>query len=122
MSDASNRRAERVGGIVSSTYSALVTICATLPVPIALPTERMSSTKATAAVRRVIEIISDQPMPDEPKGALTAACIFFLATADLAVVQITYTDIDRVMEVEAVADVCRNAMYDLLTWVTENQE
>ncbi|WP_267244367.1 hypothetical protein [Streptomyces sp. PR69] len=83
MSDFEDQAMKRLSAHLSSTYAALAALCLNLPVPITLPTGAVSNIEATPAVRRIMEIVEDQPMPEAQQASLFAACAFWLGALDL---------------------------------------
>lgn len=71
--------ASRIGDI----YTAIALLCMSLPVEIVLPIGSVSNVEVIPAVRRVAEIVEDQPMPEEVQAELFASCVFWLAAIDL---------------------------------------
>ncbi|MDX3831375.1 hypothetical protein [Streptomyces europaeiscabiei] len=71
--------ASRIGDI----YTAIALLCMSLPVEIVLPIGSVSNIEVIPAVRRVAEIVEDQPMPEEVQAELFASCVFWLAAIDL---------------------------------------
>ncbi|MDT0567901.1 hypothetical protein RM704_10535 [Streptomyces sp. DSM 3412] len=71
--------ASRLGDI----YTAIALLCTSLPVKIVLPIGSVSNVEVIPAVRRVAEIVEDQPMPEEVQAELFASCVFWLAAIDL---------------------------------------
>lgn len=71
--------AARLGDI----YTAIALLCMSLPVEIIIPIGSVSNVEVIPAVRRVAEIIDDQPMPEEVQAELFASCVFWLAAIDL---------------------------------------
>jgi hypothetical protein len=71
--------ASRLGEI----YTALALLCMSLPVEIVLPVGAVTNIETIPAVRRVAEIVEDQPMPEEVQAELYASCLFWLGAMDL---------------------------------------
>ncbi|MFI0530301.1 hypothetical protein ACH3XX_09655 [Streptomyces scabiei] len=71
--------ASRIGDI----YTGIALLCMSLPVEIVLPIGSVSNVEVIPAVRRVAEIVEDQPMPEEVQAELFASCVFWLAAIDL---------------------------------------
>ncbi|MFI7014400.1 hypothetical protein [Streptomyces sp. NPDC050164] len=71
--------ASRLGEI----YTALALLCMSLPVEIVLPVGAVTNIETIPAVRRVAEIVEDQPMPEEVQAELYASCVFWLGAMDL---------------------------------------
>jgi len=83
MADSQDQAMGYLSSRLSEIYSALALICMSLPVEIVLPVGAVSNVEAIPAVRRVVEIVEDQPMPEEIQAELYACCVFWLAAIDL---------------------------------------
>jgi hypothetical protein len=87
MADREDEIIEALNHGLSRIYTVLVHICQILPVPIALPTSGenglVSNQEAYPAIKRVSELASDQPMPEEQEAQLYTGCIHWLAALDL---------------------------------------
>jgi len=83
MADSQDMEMGRLASRIGEIYTALALICMSLPVEIVLPIGSVSNIETIPAVRRVVEIVEDQPMPEEVQAELYASCIFWLAAIDL---------------------------------------
>lgn len=69
---------------ISTVYTVLVDVCASLPVPIGLPTDQhIPVENAYPAIQRVAEIAGEQPMGELQGIQLYTGCIHLLAAIDL---------------------------------------
>ncbi|MFJ2432956.1 hypothetical protein ACIOWM_07060 [Streptomyces anulatus] len=82
MSDFEELANRKIAAHLSTTYRAMVTACLALPLPVTLPTGTVSNLEVVPAVRRLMEIALDQPMPEEMKGHAFAAAAFWLGAMD----------------------------------------
>lgn len=82
MSDFEDLAMRKIAQHLSVTYSGLVTICAALPIPVALPTVAVSNLEAVPAVRRLMDITEDQPLPEQQQATLFAIAAFWLGAMD----------------------------------------
>ncbi|MFE5771429.1 hypothetical protein ACFQ7O_24050 [Streptomyces sp. NPDC056485] len=83
MSDIADEMRNQLGAHLTRAYGALVTVSLNLPVPVTLPDGVVTNMEAVPAVRRLLEIVEDQPMPEEAQANLFAACAFWLGAEDL---------------------------------------
>lgn len=83
MSDNEDRMLAAVSHGLTVTYSGLIATCAMLPVPITLPEGLVTNLEAVPAVRRVTDIVEEQPMPEEQHAMLYTASTLWLAAMDL---------------------------------------
>ncbi|MDG9703784.1 hypothetical protein [Streptomyces sp. DH37] len=84
MSDEPERGMERLMVLIVDFYDLLAALLAKLPVPIALPEGPVyDSVEMTSAVRRVAEIIGDQPVSEDVKIGVWAASLHWLTAAEM---------------------------------------
>lgn len=83
MSDQEDQALEKISAHLSRTYQALCHLAVNLPVPVTLPTRGVTNIEAVPAVRRLMELAEDQPMPEEQQATLFATCAFWLGALDL---------------------------------------
>jgi hypothetical protein len=83
MSDFEDYATEKLAAHISRVYVALATLCLNLPIPVTLPTGEISNVEAIPAVRRTMDLIIDQPMPEENQAQLFAACALWLGAMDI---------------------------------------
>ncbi|MEU9000524.1 hypothetical protein [Streptomyces sp. NPDC048551] len=83
MSDIEDAMRQELGAHLVQAYGDLATVALNLPIPVALPSGIVSNVEAVPAVRRLLEITRDQPMPEEPQATLFAACAFWLGAEEL---------------------------------------
>ncbi|MEU2797696.1 hypothetical protein [Streptomyces sp. NPDC007117] len=82
MSDFEELANRKVSAHISATYSSMVAVCLTLPLPVTLPTGMVSNLEVVPAVRRLMELTLDQPMPETMKAHVFAAAAFWLGAMD----------------------------------------
>jgi len=84
MSDASEWGMRNVAAELVDFYDLLVALVASLPIPISLPSgPAYDSKEIVPAVRRVVEIINDQPVSDEVKAGVWGVCLHWLSAAEM---------------------------------------
>ncbi|MEU6513648.1 hypothetical protein [Streptomyces sp. NPDC046978] len=83
MADSQEYMVEALSSHLSSTYKGLALVCSRLPVPIELPLAGATNLEAVPALRRIMEIVEEVPMPEDHQAELFAACTFWLAAIDL---------------------------------------
>jgi hypothetical protein len=83
MADSNDKAMGHLASRLGEIYTALALICLSLPIEIVLPIGTVTNLDTVPAVRRVVEIAEDQPMPEEVQAELYAACVFWLGAMDL---------------------------------------
>jgi hypothetical protein len=111
---------------VADLYGRLVIACATLPVtPIELPTGddghpvNLGGREVTDAVRRVMEIGEEMPLPEQHWAELFAACAYWCGAVDLLSLQIAQPEVDRGPSVTGNLTACESSLADLMDWLAE---
>ncbi|MFE7966151.1 hypothetical protein ACFU0X_24465 [Streptomyces cellulosae] len=84
MADHEDETLEALAYGISRVYTILVDVCAMLPIPIGLPTEKhIPADAAIPAIQRVADLAKDQPMGETQEAQLFTGCIHLLAAIDL---------------------------------------
>ncbi|MGW7198474.1 hypothetical protein [Streptomyces chryseus] len=83
MSDSQDETMRYLAQRLTTTYTGLIATCALLPVAITLPEGEVTNLEAVPAVRRVMEIADEQPMPEEHQAELFTGATMWLAAMDL---------------------------------------
>ncbi|WHX19812.1 hypothetical protein QFW82_23575 [Streptomyces malaysiensis subsp. malaysiensis] len=83
MSDDADRQIERLDRALNSIYDLLVSICARLPIPITLPQGPATDGNTIPAVKRMIEIIDDQPLTHQLTVGIWSGALHWLSAAHL---------------------------------------
>ncbi|MFF2522254.1 hypothetical protein [Streptomyces liangshanensis] len=83
MSDLEDDVMERLAARIAYTYARLLTVCAALPIPVALPKGLITHQDTVPAVRRITEVITETLLPDEQRGQLVTAATMWLIAVDL---------------------------------------
>ncbi|MFB6950194.1 hypothetical protein ACFCXP_11240 [Streptomyces niveus] len=122
MADSEDQAMERLAHHISMTYGVLATLCLSLPVAVTLPTGLVSNLDVVPAVRRMMDIIEDQPMPEEQQATLFAACSFWLGAMDLYGLLTRDFHIARANSAAACLLMCDDTMNDLIVWLAETQK
>ncbi|MFJ1581573.1 hypothetical protein [Streptomyces sp. NPDC088182] len=123
MSDFDDQAMGRLSTHVSLAYAALAAACAALPVPITLPIGKVSNVETGPAVARVMDLVRDQPMPEEQQAQLFAVCAFWLAALDLygLLVKEGFTNA-RAHSAAANLLMAEDQLGDVLSWLREQKE
>ncbi|MFF2522253.1 hypothetical protein [Streptomyces liangshanensis] len=101
------------------TYLHLVTACAALPVPISL-TEHFEPEEVVEAVKRVVDLSDEQPMPEDQQVDLFTGAIMILAATDLlAALNAEFAEW-RAMAAMASLAVGMDSLHELMEWLAEN--
>ncbi|MEW2164396.1 hypothetical protein AB0912_15590 [Streptomyces sp. NPDC007084] len=118
MADSQDEVIERLALGLSVTYSGLARVCLALPVPIALATgPGVSNLEAIPAVRRIMEVLRDQPMPEEQHGNLYSVCAYWLAAMDVFTVLVAAEfHAARAMSIEACLMMADGCLLDIAGW------
>ncbi|MFB7228507.1 hypothetical protein ACFCY9_12395 [Streptomyces fimicarius] len=86
MSDFEDETKSHLSSLIGQAYRDLATICASLPISIALPAavgQEIVLSDAIPAVRRAMILVEEQPLPEGPKDTFVAACCYWLAAVDI---------------------------------------
>ncbi|MCX5286235.1 hypothetical protein [Streptomyces sp. NBC_00198] len=83
MADSQDEIMERLAAHLSRTYKGLALACLHLPVPITLEVTGATNVTAIPAVRRIMDVTIDQPMPEEHQANLFSVCAYWLGAMDL---------------------------------------
>lgn len=99
MSDHHDRMIQETGDRIARVYTLIVKICANLPLPIDLPSGMIiEGSEAIPAVKRAVEIIQDQPIPNDVQMGIWGGCLHWLSAAHLFTALIDNDD--RVLKLE----------------------
>ncbi|MEV0090441.1 hypothetical protein [Streptomyces sp. NPDC050738] len=111
-----------LGAHIANVYGKLGAICAALPVPIALPHGIVSNVEVIPAVRRVVELAEEIPLPSDQASQLLTSAIGLLAAIDLFGL-LVQGDFHEVRALCAVANLMNadEAEAELLLWLTEQE-
>ncbi|MFY3807656.1 hypothetical protein, partial [Escherichia coli] len=83
MSDEPDRQIENLDRALNSIYDLLASICSRLPIPITLPRGPVTDGNAIPAVKRMIEIIDDQPLTHQLALGIWTGALHWLSAAHL---------------------------------------
>ncbi|MEV5592218.1 hypothetical protein [Streptomyces sp. NPDC052496] len=121
MSDYQDEQMGDIARMLGQSYAALATVCLNLPVPVTLPTGAVNSEDAAPAVRRVVEIVKEMPMPERTQADLFSACVYWLGALDIY--SIMASDYHSVRGYSAVANIlaAESALQDLAEWLHDQQ-
>ncbi|MFJ8224944.1 hypothetical protein [Streptomyces griseus] len=120
MSDHEDQMMGAAAHRLSTTYGGLVACCAQLPLPISLPTGLVSNLEMVPAVRRIEQLATEQPMPEDQQSALYTGAVLWLAAVDLyrLLVEEDYVEA-RAAGLLGVLMIARDAIHDLGTWLLD---
>ncbi|MER7814524.1 hypothetical protein [Streptomyces sp. NPDC096153] len=122
MSDSEDQMMENLAHRLAVSYSALATLCQNLPIEVTIPTGEVSNSEIVPALRRVMEIVEDQPMPRSQQNLLHAACAYWLGAMDLYGLLATVEFHSARGHSVAACLVMADDMMRLLTaWLADNQ-
>ncbi|MEV7871486.1 hypothetical protein AB0P17_36550 [Streptomyces sp. NPDC088124] len=118
MSDSPDEMMELIEDRIGEAYAGFVMVCASLPVPIELPTGLVMGDSIVAAIQRVSEIATDQPMPEDQRAGLYGAAVLMLGAMDLyGVLQNNLYRESRAAAALAVLAMVRGSLVDLAEWL-----
>ncbi|MFJ6540527.1 hypothetical protein ACWDO7_22725 [Streptomyces sp. NPDC003656] len=123
MADLGNEHYEQAAATLIKQYAILRALCLMLPVPITLVkgTDHalFGSDEAVASVQRIVEILTEQPMPAAQRGQLSrAACCWLTAMDELLLLDANYTPV-RLAQTLTVLEISGTALDDLYRWCRE---
>ncbi|MFJ6540529.1 hypothetical protein ACIQMP_07775 [Streptomyces sp. NPDC091385] len=126
MADSEDLTLERIVNTLVRQYIVLVSACAMLPIPITLPKQgngTFASAETVPAVRRLVEIAGEQPMPEENQADLFTAALFWLTAADMVelLIAIGWNEI-RAFQALAALGVSGDALADLGIWILTQEK
>lgn len=123
MSDFEDETTGKLAAHLSTSYTVLATVCLNLPIPVTLPTGAVSNVEVVPAVRRIMEIVEDQPMPQQQQATLFAVCAFWLGALDIYSLLIRDEFATaRANSVAANLLMAEDHMMDLTVWLADNQK
>ncbi|UQA95644.1 hypothetical protein [Streptomyces halobius] len=122
MSDRQDMELGEFAEQLTDTYRDLVTTCLNLPVPITLHAGVVRPAEAYPAVTRVIDLIEDQPLPEEQQMNLQVACCMWMAALDLYKLQAGEARKYRLEGAAMALAQADIALADLGSWLLEQQE
>ncbi|WP_425832599.1 hypothetical protein [Streptomyces fractus] len=120
MADSQDLNIEDLAKKLSLTYQALALCCEQLPLPIALPRRGATNVEAEPAVRRIVELAAEQPMPEENQAHLFTAAIFWLTGLDVfrVLVMDGWNEV-RALQMLSILTMTQDALQDLADWLSE---
>ncbi|MER7807904.1 hypothetical protein [Streptomyces sp900116325] len=123
MSDFEDQAMRKMAAHLSESYSSLATICLNLPVPVTLPTGTVSNLEVVPAIRRVMDIVEDQPMPELQQATLLAICAFWLGAMDIYSLLVR-EEFHTARAHSAAANIlmAEDHLQDLAVWLADNQK
>ncbi|MER8030706.1 hypothetical protein ABTZ78_17305 [Streptomyces bauhiniae] len=86
MADSNDFDQERITRSLIKQYMVLRSACEMMPLPIVLPKQAdgiFDNSEASPAVRRIVEIADELPIPEENRAELFTAALFWLTASDL---------------------------------------
>ncbi|MFE9296579.1 hypothetical protein [Streptomyces niveus] len=122
MADSEDQAMKKLAQHLSMSYVVLATLCINLPIAVTLPTGEVSNVDIVPAIRRTMEIIEDQPMPEEQQATLFAACSFWLGAVDLYGLLTRDFHTARAHSAAACLLMCDDVMGDLIEWLTDSHQ
>ncbi|MFE4647731.1 hypothetical protein [Streptomyces sp. NPDC056707] len=123
MSDFEDQAMRKMAGHLSESYSSLATVCLNLPIPVTLPTGTVSNVEVVPAIRRVMAIVEDQPMPEQQQATLFAVCAFWLGAMDIYSLLVREEfDVARAHSAAANILMTEDHLMDITVWLADNQK
>ncbi|AEW94613.1 MULTISPECIES: hypothetical protein [Streptomycetaceae] len=112
---------DELGRHLGVVYWRLTLACRSLPVPVELPRGTVTRSTGEPAVRRLVKIIEDQPMPEEQKANLFAACIHWLTASELYNQELNDPLPIRFHQIVAALVHAEAPLHALGVWLRENE-
>ncbi|MEV7871487.1 hypothetical protein AB0P17_36555 [Streptomyces sp. NPDC088124] len=122
MADKADMMMEDAGRQIARVYTGLAKACAVLPLPITLPTGVVASGEIIPAVRRIVQIIGEIPLPDDQRAELFAAAVYWLAAVDLYHLCLHEVEESRAAGVMGVLMMADEAVHGLAEWLLGNRD
>ncbi|MFF2522255.1 hypothetical protein [Streptomyces liangshanensis] len=120
MSDSDDRSVNELYTGLGAVYAMLITICGNLPIPVSLPTGIVTGDEAADAVRRVTELLTEIPLPDEQLSMLSAGATMWLCATDmLGLIHGGEFEKYRALGGTAMLVMAQEALLDLARWQNE---
>ncbi|WEH40782.1 hypothetical protein [Streptomyces sp. AM 2-1-1] len=121
MSDFEEMAMRKLSAHLSTTYSSIATACAALPIPVIIPTGAVSNLEAVPAMRRVLALAADQPMPELHQAELFGAAAHWLGAMDSYSLLIR-EEFHEARTYSAAANLIAadGAVMDLAVWLADN--
>jgi hypothetical protein len=118
MADSEDLTNEALARKLSTTYTTLAAACDMLPIPITLPRRGVTNIEALPAVRRIVDLAEEQPMPEDVQAHLFTAAIFWLSALDVFAVLVNNEwNHQRAFQVAGCLSVAHDALSDLAEWL-----
>ncbi|MFF8485179.1 hypothetical protein [Streptomyces antibioticus] len=94
MADRNDEMTAALATAISEVYNLLLHVCRLLPVPITLPiSDHVPAPDAIPAIRRVAQLVPEQPIAQDASHRLYTAAIHLLSALDLyALCSVSYHD------------------------------
>ncbi|MFD8687834.1 hypothetical protein [Streptomyces sp. NPDC059651] len=123
MSDFEDGAMGKMAAHLSTSYTVLATVCLNLPIPVTLPTGAVSNVEVVPAVRRLMDITEDQPMPEIQQATLFAVCAFWLGGMDIYSLLVREEfNLARAHSVAANLLMAEDHLMDLTVWLKDTQK
>lgn len=124
MADSGDLTVEVIARRIAGQYAVLQISCEMLPVPIALPeaAATLSNLDTVPAVRRVVDLAEEQPMPEEIQAHLFTAAIFWLTAMDLlGIILANEWSDSRGYQALGALSISGDALKDLGSWLIDQE-
>jgi len=123
MSDQRDDELQHLWEHIAKVYLVIVASCSGLPIPIGLPIGVVTNLEMVPAVRRVVHIADDQPIPEQHQVNLSIGCTHWLAAVDLYGLLVG-EEFDRVRVLGLLSNLtmAEEALRDLLNWLASQSE
>ncbi|MFJ2178909.1 hypothetical protein ACIOHE_39200 [Streptomyces sp. NPDC087851] len=122
MTDRADEMMEHAGHQIAHIYSGLASACAALPLPITLPTGVVTSEEIIPAVRRIVEIIEEVPLPEDQQADLFAVATYWLAAVDLYGINVHEFEESRVAGVMGILLMAGETLGQLAEWLLNDRD
>ncbi|MDG9703783.1 hypothetical protein [Streptomyces sp. DH37] len=122
MSDQEDRMRGMFREHLEATYRTIKVVCGALPVPIELPDFGADILERIEAVGRAAELVCEQPLPSEPMTNAELMCHYWVAAAELSILDRIEPRSHRVASASVVLVTGHQAGLDFMLWFRNQRE
>jgi len=122
MSDQEDRMRNMFREHLEATYRTIIAVCNLLPVPISLPDREADILERIEAVGRAAELITEQPLPEEPKISAELLCHQWVAAAELSILDQVEPRRHRIHSASVVLVTGHQAGLEAMMWFRNQRE
>lgn len=117
MSDKEDNELEQAAEDLAAGYATLQAMCAHMPVAIALPRGVVTPSDCATALTRAVDVLKEEPLPEEIRIAAQTACIGWLNALDLFQFQVAQPRAYRLAGVSLSLLTSGDALIKVMDWL-----